>query len=68
MPNSLDETLVAKHGFSDADVQQAKFEELENWRRNGIYEEVPFNHQEYISTKWVITEKAVEGSISSKRF
>ena len=61
MPNSLDEALVAKHGFSDTDVQQAKFEELENWRRNRVYEEVSFNHQEYISTKWVITEKAVEG-------
>ena len=62
MPNSLDEALVAKHGFSDADVQQAKFEELENWRRNKVYEEVPFNHQKYISTnKWVIIEKAVEG-------
>ena len=61
MPNSLDEALVAKLGFSDADVQQAKFEELENWRRNRVYEEVPFNHQEYIATKWVITEKAVEG-------
>ena len=61
MPNSLDDALVAKHGFSDADVQEAKFEGLENWRRNRVYEEVPFNHQEYISTKWVITEKAVEG-------
>ena len=61
MPNSLDEALVAKHGFSDTDVQQAKLEELENWRKNRVYEEVPFNHQESVCTKWVITGKAVEG-------
>ena len=41
LPNSLDEALVAKHGFSDADLQQAKFEELENWRRKRVHEEVP---------------------------
>ena len=34
MPNSLDKALVAKNGFSDTDVQQAKLEELENCRRN----------------------------------
>ena len=61
MPNSLDEAFVANHGFSDTDIQQDKLEELENWTRNRVYEEVPFNHQEYISTKWVITEKAVDG-------
>ena len=60
IPNSLDEALAAKHGFNDTDVQQTKLEELENWRRNRAFEEVPFNHQEYISTKWAITEKAVE--------
>ena len=45
----------------DTDVQQAKLAELENWRRNRVYEVVLFNHQEYIFTKWVITEKAVQG-------
>ena len=30
MPNSLDEALVAKHSFSDIDIQLGKLEESEN--------------------------------------
>ena len=42
-----------------AEVTGAKIKELESWRNNNVYEEVPFEDQQCISSKWVIKPKIV---------
>jgi len=38
----------------------AKEKEVNNWKMNDVFEEVPFTNQHVISTRWVITTKEVE--------
>ena len=42
-------------------VTDAKFAEVENWKRNHVYEEVPFTGQKCVSVRWVFTEKFIDG-------
>ena len=40
--------------------------ELENWKHNNVYDEVPFEDQHLISTRWALTTKEKEGSLVTK--
>ena len=44
----------------------AKMKELENWRNNDAYEEVEFEDQQVISTRWVLSTKEKGGSVVTK--
>ena len=42
-------------------IEKAKEVELEKWVEESVYEEVPYQGQECLSTTWVITEKIADG-------
>ena len=44
-------------------VTEAKMQELQKWKDNDVYDEVPDNGQRRISVRWVITEKAECGKL-----
>lgn len=50
----------------DAEYIDAKEKELLNWKNLNVYEEVEDEGQDYVSVKWVLTEKEVD-SISIKK-
>ena len=52
--------------FNSSEVAKAKEEELRNWIRNKVFEEVEDNGQRTISVRWVITEKGLEEKIETK--
>ena len=43
--------------FDDEAVTAAQKQELDNWKSNDVYQEVPDNGQHALSVRWVITEK-----------
>lgn len=47
-------------------VLTAKIKELENWKNNQVYEEVPYHNQHLISTRWVMSTKEKQGSFITK--
>ena len=47
-------------------VTRAKEKEMENWRANDVYDEVPDEGQSTISTRWVISERIKEGVAVTK--
>ena len=58
---------VLLYGVSDqVDVTEAKLRELQNWFDHKVYVEVPSDGQKYISTRWVLTEKFVNGNKTTK--
>ena len=44
----------------------AKIKELENWQKNDVFEEIPYENQKIISTRWVIVPKEINGIITTK--
>ena len=53
--------LFAENNDDVVLFENVKTVELENWKRNKVYEEVPFCGQKCISIRWVFTEKFVHG-------
>lgn len=53
-------------GFENKEVLQAKLQELYSWKNNKVYEEVPNSGQKIISTKWIVTEKIINGDKKCK--
>ncbi|XP_066911985.1 uncharacterized protein [Clytia hemisphaerica] len=47
-------------------LNESKEKELANWRRNNVYQEVPDAGQKCVSTRWVFTEKFIDGKKSIK--
>ena len=47
--------------YSTEEVMKAKEFEEQNWQENDVYEEVEDTGQEFISVRWVITEKLKDG-------
>ena len=54
--------LVASSG----DYEEAKEKELQNWKNMNVYEEVDNEEQDFISVRWVYSEKDVDGKKVSK--
>ena len=51
----------------DVDFSEAKMVELQSWKTNKVYEEVPYENQKCISVRWVCGMKSCEnGYIYSK--
>ena len=47
--------------FNTDEVMSAKENEIENWKRNDVYEEVDDVGQKTLSVRWVVTEKIKKG-------
>ena len=47
--------------YSTEEVMKAKEFEVQSWQENDVYEEVEDTGQEFISVRWVITEKLKDG-------
>ena len=41
----------------NTEFEEAKIQELQDWKNNNVYTEVPLNGQEVITTRWVLTNK-----------
>ena len=50
----------------DIDMSDAKMKELESWRENKVYHEVPYTNQKCVSTRWVYSFKTVNNSLVPK--
>ena len=48
------------------DVKEAKLRELQSWFDHSVYVEFPNDGQKYISKRWVLTEKCVNGNKTTK--
>ena len=48
---------VSKEWHSDADITEAKSNELQNWKDFGVFKEVPDQGEKNLSTRWAVTEK-----------
>ena len=61
MKSHLQKKVLLSQPWNEEKVEEGKNIELNNWRRNQVYEEVLYTGQNCISTRWVITEKLVYG-------
>ena len=52
--------------FNSSDVVNAKESEIQNWRKNEVYEEVDDIGQEVLSMRWVVTEKVKNEKLCTK--
>ena len=60
------EVLVLFERFDDEAVTAAQKQELDNWKSNDVYQEVPVSGQHALSVRWVITEKFIMTKNASK--
>ena len=52
-----EEEEVYLGNFEDQQVLESKLKEMDNWRKNGVFEKVKDVGQKVISTRWIVTEK-----------
>ena len=64
----LDDSTELLVLFNTNEVMAAKEKEIENWKRNGVYEEVEDVGQQSLSVHWVVTEKeTADGTLVKAR-
>ena len=63
-----DETYISEiyQSAKDQEVYEAKMRELNSWREENVYEEVPNEDQQTISGRWVIKPKIINRQHSTK--
>ena len=61
-----DVVLFTEPDLSENAVLEAKQKEIENWRRNNVFEEVPDHGQKVVSVRWVFTDKYIDGKHVTK--
>ena len=59
-----EEILIGE--FDDGRIMESKMEEIKNWERHGVFEEVRNKGQRTINTRWVVTEEMKEGKVVCK--
>ena len=61
-PSEADVYVATENTYKDA-----KIRELNSWKNNEVYEEVPYNNQKCISTRWICTLKELDqGKVTPK--
>ena len=58
--------MFTEPDLSENAVLEAKQKEIENWRRNNVFEEVPDHGQKVVSVRWVFTDKYIDGKHVTK--
>ena len=61
IPSPENAVMMSAHDQLSQEVIDAKEKELNNLKQNNVFECVPFTNQVTISSKWIFTEKLVEG-------
>lgn len=46
--------------FQEKEILKAKLKELDVWKKQQVYQEIPYNNQNLISLKWVVRPKIIE--------
>ena len=54
----IEESYVAAH---ESEAKVAKEKELESWKSQQVYQEVPNKGQQALSTTWVVKPKIIDG-------
>lgn len=54
----LDQEVFLEH-LEEHEILKAKESEINNWKRNNVYEEVETNGEDYITTKWLVKKKTL---------
>ena len=61
-----EEVLLINYDCKAPDVKEAKDKEISNLINNDVFETVPYDNQQTVSSKWVLTEKCKDGHKSIK--
>ena len=65
LPNTSGDTQEI-YLTKDISFDEAKLAELQSWKQNEVYQEVPFSNQKYITVKWVCTMKETNEGFTPK--
>eukprot|EP00794_Sanderia_malayensis_P012459 gene12459-13747_t len=60
------EEVLLSNNLDEMSVIMPKEQELENWKRNNVFPEVPDENQPHVTCRWVITTKEVNDSYTAK--
>ena len=61
--SSTEETI---HEVSNINYNDAKLAELKSWKQNNVYQEVPYEGQDLISSRWVCSLKNNDSGVIPK--
>ena len=64
--NPETEIVETFHVETLQDTLDAKYKELESWKKNDVYEEVDDEGQHCVSVRWVLLPKMIEGKLRTK--
>ena len=64
--NPETEIVETFHVETLQDTLDAKYKELESWKKNDVYEEVDDEGQHCVSVRWVLIPKMIEGKLQTK--
>ena len=64
--SSSDAEVMTVSTDVDVETEKAKHDEMEAWRSHQVYDEVINEGQEYMTVRWVITPKMIDGHPSVK--
>ena len=59
--NDRCENIFLATQFSEQEILAAKIDEIKKWKENHVFEPIYYNGQKTITTRWVLTEKFVNG-------
>lgn len=66
-PSSKGEVLLSSHkDISRSDLITAKLKELEKWKTHNVYDTADNENQEFITLRWINSEKYVNGKLKVK--
>ena len=61
-PFTQEEVLLASHkNHLDFEITTAKLDELKKWENHNVYDIVDNENQKFVTLRWVISEKYVNG-------
>ena len=49
---------ISKERYDDPDIKKAMTDEMQSWKKYGVFKEVPDSGQKTLSTRWVVTKKS----------
>ncbi|VDI35391.1 Hypothetical predicted protein [Mytilus galloprovincialis] len=59
--DEVNAVVVPQSRHNENQVKHAKQLEMDNWKSFKVYDEIPYSGQKLMSTRWVITEKKMNG-------
>ena len=59
--DNTENVLFSIQNHDKSQIDEAKFKEFNSWKKNNVFEEVPFSGQKCVSVRWVYSEKFIDG-------